>query len=277
MQVSEQEEALTPREIVEKASLIGASKAVKSMSAQIIKGLLAGAYLAFATAAAEIAGASGALGETGVAAPILKGLMLSFGPVFVILFGADLFTKNLLVGVVAKIDNIIDTDVMLKNLLVLFISNFLGALLIAGLVFLSGIWKADGADIGDIFVRSAALKCSIHPLEAFFRGIGGGWLLSLAFWGAIAAASVSGKVVSTIMPMIIFSLLRFEHGVSNMFSVPMGLILQRTELGIGAPHALSELNFLLNGLLPVVAGNIFGAAFFVGALYSWVYLRHSKL
>lgn len=61
-----------------------------------------------------------------------------------------------------------------------------------------------------------------------------------------------------------FVALGFEHSIANMFFIPAG-IMYGAKVTWGA--------FLVDNLVPVTLGNIVGGAFFVGAIYWYVYSR----
>jgi len=63
-------------------------------------------------------------------------------------------------------------------------------------------------------------------------------------------------------PIMAFVAMGFEHSVANMFFVPNGMI-------HGADVSVGE--FLGKNLIPVTLGNLIGAEFFVGFLYSYLY------
>jgi len=74
----------------------------------------------------------------------------------------------------------------------------------------------------------------------------------------------------------------FEHSVANMYFVPMGIMLKGNTAvaeAAGLTGKLANLNwggFILNNLIPVTIGNIIGGAFFVAAVYWFVYLKDKK-
>lgn len=79
----------------------------------------------------------------------------------------------------------------------------------------------------------------------------------------------------------------FEHGVVNMWLIPMGILLKdnRTVLTVaekahGGKLDLSHLTFfkgfLIDNLCPVVLGNVIGCIVLVAGAYWFVYLRLHK-
>ena len=64
-----------------------------------------------------------------------------------------------------------------------------------------------------------------------------------------------------------FVTLGFEHCVANMFFIPCAMM-------YGANISVGE--FLWKNLLPATLGNLVGAAFFVGAFYTYIHKGFAK-
>ena len=104
---------------------------------------------------------------------------------------------------------------------------------------------------------------ALDPVEAVIKAILCNILVCLAVWVAMGSSSLGGKAVAVFAPVMLFVLCGFEHSVANMYFIPTGLFL-------GAEGSVGS--FLINNLLPVTIGNIFGGAVIVGggvwALYA---------
>ena len=109
--------------------------------------------------------------------------------------------------------------------------------------------------------------------EAFIRGILCNILVCIAVWAAFAAKKVSGKLLMSFWPVMIFVLCGFEHSIADIYFCVAG-IAAASEYGIAA-DGLNMGSFLLRNLLPVTLGNIIGGAGIVGTGYWLVYLRHT--
>ena len=90
---------------------------------------------------------------------------------------------------------------------------------------------------------------------------------------AFAAKKVSGKLLMSFWPVMIFVLCGFEHSIADIYFCVAG-IAAASEYGIAA-DGLNMGSFLLRNLLPVTLGNIIGGAGIVGTGYWLVYLRHT--
>ena len=99
-------------------------------------------------------------------------------------------------------------------------------------------------------------------MEQFLRAVGCNWLVCLAVWIALAATSVSGKILAIIFPITAFVAMGFDHVVANMFFLPAAMF-----TGAGdVPFT----NVLLN-LIYAFLGNAVGAGLFVAGAYWYLY------
>ncbi len=62
-------------------------------------------------------------------------------------------------------------------------------------------------------------------LTLFIRGVLCNWMVSTGVVAAMMSTSVSGKVITMWMPIMLFFYMGFEHSVVNMFLFPSGLML----------------------------------------------------
>lgn len=72
----------------------------------------------------------------------------------------------------------------------------------------------------------AAAKCAIPFCEAFIQGILCKLLVCLAVWLALAGRNVTDRVVVILFPICALVAADLEHGVANMYFVPLGILLQ---------------------------------------------------
>jgi len=261
-------------EIVTKTT--GVTKATASILNTLILGVLAGAYIGFGAALATVVGSDAASRfGTGVS-QVLVGSAFSVGLILVVIAGAELFTGNNLM-ITSVLGRHYGPVRLLNRWAVVYAANFIGAVLLAAIMYQSGLWKAASNAVGAKAIAIARAKVDLSFREAFFRGVGCNWLVCLAVWMALCARNVAGKVLVIFFPIMAFVALGYEHCVANMYLVPTGLFLKGTAAADGfAGAALASLTwrgFLLANLVPVTLGNIVGGAIFVGSLYWWVYMR----
>lgn len=247
---------LTPSEITKKAIKIGEDKANLPISKMIILGMFAGAFIALAGVGATFGNIY--VGKLAGAAIFPAGLAM------LVIAGGELFTGNSLM-LMALLHKKITLCRLLKNWILVFLGNFLGALLVVGLVALSGVF----APFAETIVSIAATKTDLSFVSALSRGILCNFLVCIAVWMSFAASSTVGKIAAVFFPIMLFVICGFEHSVANMYYIPAGII-EGLSAGLPVPTIV---NFLFGNLLPVVIGNIIGGAGLVATGY---YLANSK-
>lgn len=259
--------SLSPEKIVERTASLGQKKTDKPFMAILFSGLLGGAYIAFAGAVSQMVTCGS--GAPQGASQFFAGAVFVSGLVYVMIAGADLFTGNVMTGILATLDKRITVRAYLGNLLIVYVANFVGALIVVGIIYYGNVWKFADAALGAKIVSVAERKCTLEFLEAFVRGVGCNWLVCLGVWMAIATGDVSGKILACFFPVMTFVALGLEHCVANMYFIPLGLFLK--DLTGVATHALSWKAFLVGNAIPVTLGNMVGGGLFVGTLYFWIY------
>lgn len=269
-------DAYTPKEIaarIEKASI---SKSTNDPWRVFALAVLAGAFIAFGALFFTIV----TYDNAGISAGLLRlagGLVFCLGLVLVVVAGAELFTGNNLI-VMAYVDGKISIKQLIQNWIIVYMGNFVGAIGILLLIFLSGHWLIDGGAVGNKVVAIANAKVNLSWMEAFSRGVLCNILVCLAVWLCFAGRTVVDKVLAIIFPITAFVALGFEHSVANMYFIPAGLIAkQQAELSqilatINVEN-LTTAGFIFNNLIPVTLGNIVGGSVFVGLFYWFIYLR----
>jgi formate/nitrite transporter len=265
-------DAYSPKEIAARVEAIGVTKARLPLVSQLTLGILAGGFIGlgalYFTLVASDATLSFAAGR------VLGGLAFSLGLILVVVAGAELFTGNNLL-VMAWAGRRITTMELLRNWLVIYLANFIGALGLVLLVLASQQWHMNSDAVGITAVKIAAAKATLPFWEAFFKGILCNILVCLALWLALAGRSVVDKVFAIIFPISAFVAAGFEHSVANMYFIPLGILLQEQLSTSGLP-AVNWAGLLWN-LIPVTLGNIVGGGGMVAAVYYLVYRRDAAL
>ena len=270
-----QKEFLTPAEIMETFIGTGQKKAALSVVNQVVLGMLAGAFIAFASEGSNAAIhtiESVGLGKA------LAGALFSTGLMLVLVAGGELFTGNCLM-IIALAERKISFTSMLRGWLCVYVGNFIGALLVAYCVNRSGQLGFSNGMLGGFTVKLAAYKVGLSFENAFFMGVLCNWLVCLAVWMAAAAGDITGKLLAIFFPIWLFITSGFEHSVANMYYIPAGIFAkgnpafaaQAVKLGSGELGNLNWSSFFAGNLLPVTLGNVVGGAFFVGFIYWFTY------
>lgn len=253
--------AYAPAEIADRINSSAIKKAGMPFLPLATLGVLAGVFISFGAMfyTVVITGSSLGFGPT----RLLGGVVFSLGLILVVVAGAELFTGNNLI-VIARAQGDISTRQLMRNWLIVYIANFIGASLTAYVVTFSGT-----LDLADGGVRANALaivnhKAGLDFTQAFISAILCNALVCLAVWLSMAAHTVSGKILAIIFPISAFVTLGFEHSVANMYF--FSLFIFQSDSGI-------SLIDLLRNLLPVTLGNIIGGSGLVALVYWICYLR----
>ncbi len=273
-------DAYKPKEIAARIEAVCVSKSTTDPIRIFVLALLAGAFIALG-ALFYTATVHDSVGTNPGLLRLVGGLVFSLGLILVVIAGAELFTGNNLL-VIACIDRRITLVQLLTNWSIVYIGNFVGALGVVVLVYLSNHWLGSGGLIGAKALMIANAKVNLSPVEAFSRGILCNILVCLAVWLCFAGHTVMDKIAAIIFPITAFVALGFEHSVANMYFIPAGMLLQHQadvvavaqEVAPGLDLSNLDLSgLLLNNLLPVTLGNIVGGSVFVGIVYWFIYVR----
>ncbi|SKA88930.1 formate/nitrite transporter [Caloramator quimbayensis] len=274
---------LIPKEIAEFAVETGIKKTSSKALDLFILGILAGSFIAFASAGSNSA-AFNLLSkpETYGIGKALSGALFGTGLMLVIIAGGELFTGNMLI-IVGVLDRKIKISKMLRNWTYVYLGNFLGALLVAFMIVYSGLLNSGSNLLGGVTIKIASSKIGLTFSQAIILGMMCNFLVCLAVWMSYAAKDVSGKILSIFFPIWLFVTSGFEHSIANMYYIPAGILAKSNENWVQASHlsldkisSLNWGNFFIKNLLPVTIGNIIGGTVFVGLAYWSVYLKKGK-
>lgn len=281
MELQTQFNAHIPKEIAKKAEDIGVSKVNTPSGNLFLLAVLAGGFIGLGAVfyTTVLTGMSVLpYGE----ARLLGGLAFCLGLILVVVAGAELFTGNNLI-VMAWASGRVSTAGLLRNWIIVFLGNFVGALGLVILMLLSKQYTNGAGSVGETALKIASSKVQLGFIQAIALGILCNSLVCLAIWLTYSARSITDKVIVIIFPISAFVAAGFEHCVANMFFVPYGLLIKYFDpafvASLGDKIDLTGLtwgSFLLNNLLLVTIGNIIGGAGMVGIVYWVIYLRSTR-
>lgn len=246
-----------PPAIIENMILAGASKANLKVKDLLIRGILSGMFLGYATTLAYTAAIQTKLN-------IIGALIFPVGFVMVVLLGLELVTGNFALMPLALFEGKINLKVTLRNWGWSFLGNLLGSILYA-LLFILTITQhslianklievAENKTIGYLNLGYMGF------ISSFVKGILCNFMVTLGVVMAFSSESTAGKIIAMWLPILTFFGLQFEHSVVNMFVIPAGMLL-------GAKVSFGDW-WILNQI-PVTAGNLVGGVFFTAlSLYS---------
>lgn len=259
----------SPLEIARNYVEIGIHKVRLSAFKMLVLGFYAGMFIGFAGIASTVGSATV---ENPSLARLVSACLFPAGMAMVLVAGSELFTGNNLI-IIALLEKKIKLTEMLKNWFFVFIGNFLGAGFVAALVVFGHTPDLLGGKLADSIVSAALHRVNLSFVDSFIRGILCNILVCIAVWAAFAAKKVSGKLLMSFWPVMLFVLCGFEHSIADIYFCLAG-IFTAGEYGIAA-EGLTMGSFLLKNLLPVTLGNLVGGAGIVGVGYWAVYLRHT--
>jgi formate/nitrite transporter len=273
-------DAYSPKEMAERVEKIGVTKAKLDFATTMTLSIMAGAFIAFAAEffTFVIHDSKASLGFT----MLVGGAAFTLGLIMVVVGGAELFTGNMLI-IMAYVGRKITLRDLLRNWVIVFFGNFIGALTLVLLMYLSRQWTINQDLIGARVILIANSKVDYSFLTALIRGVLANILVVMAVWLAIGGRSVADKILGMLFPITAFVASGFEHSIANMYFVPMGLLLKKVDGLVALAEKtggvtvnlerLSWAGFLVRNLIPVTLGNIIGGVVFVGLAYWFVYLR----
>ena len=249
-----------PAVVVDNMIESGIVKAALPTLDLLVRGALAGAYLAFVTSMAFLIGA-----QTGQF--VVGALLFPAGFALIVVLGMELLTGNFAILPTALFAGRIGTGALLRNWCLVFVGNLLGSLIYAGLFWIASTeaGHTTGGLIGERMRALAVSKTTAYEafgaaglLTVFAKAILCNWMVSLGSVMGLASTSTFGKIIGAWLPIFIFVSQGFEHSVVNMFAIPMGMM-------FGAPVTLGD--WWLWNEIPVTLGNATGAFLFTGAAF----------
>ena len=278
-------DALLPPDMAQKAETIGVKKANMPAGRLLLLAILAGAFIAlgaiFATTVSvsgvTVKDAAGAVISTSSVAygltRLVMGLAFSLGLILVIVGGAELFTGNCMMPL-GTLSGCAPLSGVLRNWFWVYIANFIGSILVAVIIYLSGL--ATGP-VGANALKIAAAKMSLPMDQAFFRAILCNWLVVLAVWMSMAATDIIGKIFAIFFPIMAFVASGFEHSIANMYFMALGILVKGNPEVVATAHLdpgkldAVSLGGYFHNLIPVTLGNMVGGILFVAVAYFLVF------
>jgi formate/nitrite transporter len=276
-----------PVAIVAKAGDAGKYKTGLPAWNMLLRGGMAGSYIAMGAAFATVA-------STGVApllgagfAKFILGAVFPVGLIIIVLTGAELFTGDAMLAPMAAFIHKVSWANVLKLWVWVYIGNLIGSIWFAYIMAYGPYASFDAAGAGhatafgvtavSIAVGKVAYVGALGNWSLFLKAIACNWLVNLAILLGICADDAIGKIVGIWFPIAAFVSTGFEHCVANMFFIPAGIMTAPflSAEQAGAINNLANLSWVTmwtNNVIGATIGNIVGALVFVGVLY-WVAFR----
>jgi len=259
----------------------------------LLRGFLAGAYIA-------IGGALCTVCSTGVAATLgagmsklIAGAVFPVGLIAIVLTGAELFTGDCMLVPMAAMMKKVSWSKVLKVWVWVYIGNIIGSVFYAYLMVAGPFVSGGEAGLavnafGERAVSIAAAKTLTYKMtggwglwSCFWKGIGCNFLVNIAILLALTADNVVGKFFGIWFPIMAFVSSGFEHCVANMYFIPAGMMLvdkyPEVIAKVGGPLAhyggISLVDMWLWNELPATIGNIIGGFIFIAVFYFYAFRK----
>ena len=213
----------------------------KYMVASVLAGFFIGMGMLIMTLSASV--------FSGLEIPAVKfinGFAFSLALSFVIFAGGELFTGNVLVTSIGRLNKKIETSTLLKILVFSYIGNLLGSILISFLFKMTGI----SPEYNEALLKLATTKSSFDFTALLFKGIMCNILVCLAVLICSRDISDSAKLILIFWCILAFVSLGFEHSVANMTCFALAKMLN-PEFGFA---------LIFKNLIPVTIGNFIGGS-----------------
>ncbi len=251
-----------PMDVVQEAVELAKRKSELSIRDMLIRGILAGAFLGYATSLVFVILSQGL-------PPIVGAILFPVGFVILVLLGLELVTGNFALLPAGVMAGKIRITKLLRNWAWVYLGNLIGSLLYAVLFYLAITnWRTgNGGAIADLLKQAAQKKTVAYMAlgssgwaTAMVKAVLCNWMVTIGAMLALVSRSTVGKIAAMWLPIMTVFALGFEHSVVNMFLIPSGMLL-------GAPISVGQA--LLWNLLPVTLGNVVAGTLLTGmSLYA---------
>ncbi len=161
----------------------------------------------------------------------------------------------------------IKTSDLVRNWIIVYTGNAVGAILTVMLVWFADIDSLNAGEVGNHAVAIAKNKSELSFVVVLIRGVLCNALVCIAVWIVMAGHTVTDKILAIIFPVSAFVAIGFEHSIANWFFLPYGYVL--------SPEPMNITGMFYN-ILASTIGNIIGGTLLVSSVYYLAYLRKEK-
>lgn len=238
--------------ILDYCQQVGISKCSNHIVKTAIFAFFAGMFIAFG-AAASIVASSSFLKTMPDFGKFIAGAVFPVGLMLVVLAGGELFTGNCLIFAAYMRKSIQLKDVC-KNLMIVWLFNFIGALFVVFLMLPTHSFSVQSIDMLHTIAHH---KVHSEFVWTLVKAIGCNILVAGAVWISYATKDLVGKIWAIWFPIMAFIILGFDHVVANMFYIPAAMF---------SGAAITWQSLLIN-LTAATIGNIIGGCLLLVGLY----------
>lgn len=266
-----------PHQITENYINATVQKTKTPLPKLILLGIFAGMFIAGGGSASSVA--MHAIKDVGVAR-LVAGCIFPVGLMLIVFIGGELFTGDcmMIMGCLHKKISVLQ---MLRVLLIVYATNFVGALIFTYLVFSSGQFNYTANLLGAFTIKVAVGKVNLSFFTAFCSGILCNIFVCAAVLTGSASKDIGGKVWAIFFTIMAFVVSGYEHCVANMYYIPAGMMCAtkpeyvekaKEAYGYTADQiaSLNIGNFLVKSAIPVTLGNMVGGMLFIGVILYFI-------
>lgn len=246
-----------PNEAVQNMAISGKIKTELSVSHILIKAILSGVFLGFATTLAFTGSVQTNLDFVGA-------LVFPTGFIIIFLLNLELVTGSFAIIPIAVFRKKTKTALMLRNFFWAFLGNLIGSVFYAALfaIYITQCGNITGSEtlIGQKIIEVAESKTIAYKalglngqVTMFIKAILCNWMVTIGAVMAFTSKATIGKIVAMWMPVFIFFAQGFEHAIVNMFAIPAGMM-------VGADISFND--WWLWNQIPVTIGNFLSGFLF---------------
>nr|WP_302596331.1 formate/nitrite transporter family protein [uncultured Cellulosilyticum sp.] len=269
---------LSPQEITDYTSEGGVNKVNRSVLLVFLMAIMAGVYIALGGFASSVAAHD--IANKGIN-KLVTGAVFPIGLMFVVINGADLFTGNCLIAL-STLEKRTTVAQFVKNLAIVLVGNFVGAVTVAFLVANSGLLTMSDNAFGGYVLKTAVNKVNLGFKEAFCLAVLCNIFVCAGIWMIYGAKDISGKILAGFFSIFAFAISGAEHVVANMYYIPTALFVKSNVDFVEASHLAADKiatltwgNFFVKNVIPVTLGNIVGGLF-IAVMYFLIYRKLTK-
>lgn len=245
------------------ATLEGGVKKTKDKNLNVfILGIMGGIFIAMAGLGQMTVIQTMSKTLDGGLAKFMGASVFPVGLMLCIIFGGYLFTGNCLIylSVIGKKVKLKD---FIKNLVLVWVGNFVGSIFVAFVSYYSGTFKfAAMREIVDITITG---KLNLSFVECIASGFLCNILVAIGVWFATSAKDLTGKMLGCWFPIMLFALSGYQHVVANMYCITVGELLFSDKVNF--------LESLITHFLPVTIGNFLSGGIFLPIVVYIIYIK----
>ncbi len=227
--------------------------------------MMAGVFISFGVMLVYVLAAP----FSAVSAPSTKLIMsitFSSALLMVIFAGAELFTSNTMTLVVGTLRKEIKQGALWKCLLICYVGNLAGCLLMARLAVWGGVF--DPAPVSELLLHVAEGKVNLLPQQILIKAMFCNMLICLAVWMSYRTKDEAARILLIVFAIITFYASGFEHSIVNMNTLAIALLIPH-----GADITLAHYVYSV-GLASI--GNFIGGAICIGGFYYYIEAGHKQ-